>query len=61
LAPFVASLDPTEQAGVYEAIADRTIQAAAITRWLKNRGYKNGVQVIDRHRREGCRTCRVKL
>lgn len=59
LAEFVQTLTPEESAATIEAVKDRSIQAAAIARVLRRRGWSRTEQVINRHRRDGCRTCGV--
>ena len=57
LAGFLHLLSPEDAATVRRAIADPSIQATAIARVLRQRGYEHDHQVIDRHRRRGCRVC----
>ena len=46
LAAFLETLTPTERKTVYAAIEDRSIQATAIARVLRSRGWERTHQVI---------------
>lgn len=53
---LLATLGPTEQAEVTEAIADRTISAARLSKAIQRRGWAYvSDQTITRHRQEVCR------
>lgn len=57
LAAFLETLTPIERKTVREAIKDRSIQATAIARVLRSRGWDRTHQVIVKHRSGGCLSC----
>lgn len=54
---FLQALDPKDVAVVRDALCDVSIQAAAIARVLKGMGFDRSAQIVQRHRRLGCRDC----
>lgn len=56
---FLPKLGPDERAAVLAALTDASIQATALARWLKKRGFQGTYQIIARHRQRGCRLCGV--
>jgi len=56
---FLQTLSEADRETVLAAVRDTTIQSTAVVRVLKTRGYQYTHQVVDRHRRAGCRDCRI--
>ena len=60
LAAFVAAkLTATEAKVIALALPDRTYGVMAIWRLLAARGFERSHQVVERHRRDGCRACKL--
>jgi hypothetical protein len=54
---FLKTLPKEERAVVMQALTDTTIQAKALSKVLRARGYTRSEQVIARHRWQGCHSC----
>ena len=57
LAAFLLTLSAADRATVRAAIADPSIQATAIARVLRDRGWTSTDQVVLKHRKGVCVTC----
>lgn len=49
-----ADLAPSDRADLHAALADPSVSVAAISRALKGRGVRLGVNSLGRHRRRDC-------